>query len=145
MAARHLLRAGDYLSAINYGFPDEFWWSFVLRLEELMGAAPVFVSKPEHPPYHDGEALGDWQLRFMRDDKEYIVVLRDARFVTVEGENSDVDLIRVFKERRPQAGVVIVSNSSMAKASAALEFPPEFIMDADPLNAAQIAFSKLTS
>jgi hypothetical protein len=145
MTARYLLRAGDYLSSINYGYPDEFWWSFVLQIEELFGAPPAYVSKPEHPAYRDGEALADWQLRFQKGDNEHIIFLKDARFVAIEGENSDVNLLQAVRKRHPHVSVVLVSNLPISQTLPITELPAEFIIDADPVRAAQRAFDQLTS
>jgi hypothetical protein len=38
--AGYLLRAGDYLKAVNLGHPDGFWLPFAVRIEEMFGTPP---------------------------------------------------------------------------------------------------------
>jgi hypothetical protein len=61
ITAWHLLKAGDYLSAPERGYPDEFWWRFVMHLCHLFMAPPRYISEPK---FANWRLLVDWEFVF---------------------------------------------------------------------------------
>ena len=75
IVAWYLVRAGDYLNSLEYGYPDGHWWRFLMRLSELFKVPPISVSPPEHT---DRGFLTRWRFLFRKGEEVYAVSVRDA-------------------------------------------------------------------
>jgi hypothetical protein len=138
--AWYLFEAGDYLEALNFGYPDGFWLKCVTHLSELFGIPPSFVSKPRFPPYQDSERLIVWKVIFTKEDKDLVVWLRDAICLEAEGGPTKLnDEVDTFKQRFGNTTAVLVLNSDFNS-----EQFPNLIANSDPIRAAHRAFSLFT-
>ncbi len=64
----------DYYRASKLGFPDGYWWHFLIGLSEHLTASPVYIgSFDEGPP----DILVDWKIIFAADGKRFGIVARD--------------------------------------------------------------------
>lgn len=61
MNARCLERIGEYLNAIQCGFPNDTWWDFLVRLSIQFGAPPRLITGPNHNPKGQIES---WKFLF---------------------------------------------------------------------------------
>jgi hypothetical protein len=138
--AWYLFEAGDYLGALNFGYPDGFWLKCVTHLSELFAIPPSYVSKPKFPPYRDSERLIFWQVIFTVENKDLVFWLRDAICLEAEGGptklNDEVDNLKL---RFDNTTAALVLNSDFNSK----QFP-NLIADSDPIRAAHRAFNLLT-
>ena len=149
LAARYLLEGGDYLNVIRFGYPDGFWFQFAVRLAELYGKQPDFMSTPQCPRCRDGEELGLWRLGFIHEGKEHALILKDVahlRFDATEGANADAEILQRLRSSPGLSAAVLVANAN----SFSTPIPPEkmfdgLIIESDPIKAADAAFMALTA
>jgi hypothetical protein len=126
------------------GHPDGFWLPFAVHIEDLFGTKPHHTNGPGHPEYRDGEALIEWRLHFEREEREYIVVLRDAAYFSADGLEEDKAKVAAFKQKTGATGFILVANESPVSRN----IPDEsvfdgLIMDSDPIRAAERAYAAL--
>jgi hypothetical protein len=149
LEARYLLEAGDYLNAIRFGYPDGFWFRFAVRLAELYGKQPDFMSTPRCPDFRDGEELGFWQLGFIHEGKDHELILKDIAHLRIdasEGAHTDAEILqRLRSSARVSAAVLVVNANSFST-----RIPPEkrfdgLIIESDPIKAADAAFIALAA
>jgi len=140
--AWYLYEAGDYLEALNFGYPDGFWLQFVVRMSELFGERPPsYLSKPRYPRYRDSEALIEWRVVFTQGNKRLGLLLRDAVCLEAEALTALKSQVDAFKQQLELDIAVLVLNT---------DFNPEYqfgelVADSDPIRAAESAFDLLTS
>jgi hypothetical protein len=142
--ARHLWVAGDYLNAVKLGHPDGFWLPFAVHVEGLFGIPPEHIGEPQHPRYRDGEALLDWHFHFEKQGRRYVVLLRDGLYYSQKGLEGSRKDFEDFRERFPEASVVVVSDVARApREIPAKEIFDGLILDTDPIQAAERAYAAL--
>jgi hypothetical protein len=140
--AWYLVRAGDYLKALNFGYPSNFWWHFVIRISELFGERPPsHMSDPQYPDYRDSEILIEWRLIFTKEGKRFGLLLRDATCPKKDGQPTLRDQIDAFKRQFEIESAALVLNSHLSPENQLAEL----VADSDPIRAAESAFGLLTS
>ena len=143
VTAWYLQRARDYLGAIDYGYPDRFWWHFLMRLSDLFESPPCFTS----PQYSDGGRLIMWKFVFPRGEQSLALYLRDgillkAQWLTREGERlhkfaKSVNATRAFLV----ANIVGYPDEPVPTAT----MPDDFVVDTDPVKVAEIVYKAFST
>jgi hypothetical protein len=142
IAAWHLLKAGDYLSAAERGYPNEFWWRFVTHLCDLFTAPPRYVSEPK---FARRRILVDWKFVFDDEEQNFALCLRDmisAEDEWVEGVRANLDS---FAQRADATRSLLVARKVVTPRNSPTDIavPANIIVDADPICAAERAFAAL--
>ena len=144
--ALYLLRAGDYSTAHQEGYPDGFWWVFKVRLTEIFGRPPVRVllnlgrvsSGPSHKSYI-----------FCFKGKHY-GILTDGLLSGEENEFKELQVkVLLFKDKWELDGAVLLCSNLNSHTEYA-EIPSSLGNDLiqvghDPIKAAESVFIQLTS
>jgi hypothetical protein len=150
IAAWYLQDARDYLSAIQIGYPDGFWFQFAIHISELYGRPPTYASTPRCPPRRDGEELAQWRLGFTHEEKDHMITLKDAAHVkldSTEGSMADVEVLQRLRTSPygPTVAVLVVNTSAPATPFPLDKMFDGLILESDPIKAADAAFMALTS
>jgi hypothetical protein len=74
ISAWHLVKAGDYLSAIERGYPDGYWWHFLMRLCELIEKPARYSSNPQFAQWR---VLVNWNFVFQIGERNVAISMRD--------------------------------------------------------------------
>src|SRR4029077_13416089 len=74
ITAWYLLEVGDYLGATAVGYPDGYWWRFMMQISELFKKPPRYLSRPM---FGGEDILVDWKVVFQENDKNLALILRD--------------------------------------------------------------------
>jgi hypothetical protein len=142
IVAWYLLDAVDFLGSVKYGYPDQFRWCFLMRLSELFTKPPTRFSQPK---FVDCGALIQWDFVFRENDLNFVVSVRDA--VPLEEKwlrQVKEKLDRFAKDRDAHQAILVASR--IVKDGETSTVPDEFaflVVDADPIAAAERAFSTL--
>lgn len=142
IAAWHLLKAGDYLSAAERGYPDDFWWRFATHLCDLFTAPPRYVSEAQFARWR---LLIDWKFVFQGEEQNVALCLREmvlAEEEWVKGAQVNLD---DFAQRAGATGSLLVARevTTPRNSPTDIALPANFIADADPVRAAERAFAAL--
>jgi len=138
-----LLKAGDYPSASQRGYPDGFWWQFLMHVSELFTTQPRYISEPKFA----GEALVDWKCIFGDLQSNFALLMRD--FVLLDdawlaGAKSNLD--KFAGEAAAHRALLVANRVVGSKKAADLINSPEFlIVETDPIVAAHKAFQAFDS
>lgn len=65
----------EYLTANKIGFPDRYWWQFLIALSEHFGTCPAYIGRFGEGPR---DVLVDWKIIFVLDGKRLGIVARDV-------------------------------------------------------------------
>jgi hypothetical protein len=144
-SARYLLVADDYLGAIRCGYPNGFWWRYLMRLSDLFSNPAKYVS----PPLFGGanDALVGWHFIFCEAEQNFALSLRDRIALEVrwlQGERENLD---AFARRANASKALLVANQTRIPESGADTSNIEdfIIIEADPVLAAERTFAAFTS
>jgi hypothetical protein len=142
IAAWHLLKAGDYLSAAERGYPDEFWWRFVMHLCHLFMAPPRYVSEPK---FANWRLLVDWQFVFRDGGQNVALCLRDIVLLGQEWIEAVNANLGTSAQRANATRSVLVARRVMSPTNSATDIsvPVNMIVNDDPIRAAECAFAEL--
>jgi hypothetical protein len=143
MAAWYLLNAGDYLGAVLFGYPDGYWWRFMMRISELFPELPKYFSPPKFGGARD--AIVHWEVVFRENGKNFALLLRDNVLLDVDwltGVNQNIDNL---SERAAASRTILVANKKLIPKNSmvAEESIERFLIEADPIVAAEMAFQIL--
>jgi hypothetical protein len=142
IAAWYLLKAGDYLSSVECGYPDGFWWQFLMRLSELCTELPKYISQPQ---FAGRGALVEWNFIFNESNWDLAVSLRDVVVLEerwLEGVKENLDN---FSTRAGAERAMLVANRSI-KIPDRIADPINMdflLVETDPIIAAERVFSAL--
>jgi hypothetical protein len=130
----------DYVDAACLGYPDGFWWQFLLRLGETLRAEPSLdpTSRPS------SEAVFDCKFIFTSDEGTYGVVACDEIKAATKWLEGAAESCDKFSMAHALSCTVLVGKIQDAT-------PPSFlpgdkvavIVDSDPYRAAERAFASL--
>jgi hypothetical protein len=143
ISAWHLLKTGDYLSAIERGYPDGHWWQFVMRLCDLFPKPPRHMSQPD---FTGGGILTGWGFVFGLGEENVAITLRDmVLFETewIKGARENLNEL-ARRARAPKAVLVARRNKGPDSLSPDTDLSSFLIIEADPIAAAEKAFAMLT-
>ena len=143
IVAWYLVKAGDYLNSLEYGYPDGHWWRFLMRLSELFTVPPISVSQPEHT---DCGFLTRWRFLFGEGEEVYAVSVRDSILLREDWlKNSKANLDAFAENAHARRAVLVVSgaNNPDEPTQAGRSFSG-LIIESDPITAAEKAFTALT-
>jgi hypothetical protein len=143
ISAWHLLKAGDYLSAVERGYPDGHWWQFVMHLCDLFPKPPRLVSQPSFAGWG---VPTQWNFVFGPDENKVALSLRDSvlyesRWMAAAREN-----LQLFSGQVDAKRSVLVAKSKTGRHSlpAGTDVSDFLIIENDPIVAAEKAFAMLT-
>ncbi len=69
-----LQKCKDYLAATKLGYPDGYWWRFLVALSEQLDNPPAYIGRfAEGPP----GVLVDWKTIFAVEDRRLGITARD--------------------------------------------------------------------
>jgi hypothetical protein len=142
IAAFFLLKAGDYLSAIERGYPDRFWWRFAIRLCEMFTDPPTYMSRPKFANW--GVVVG-WDIVFHENGKNVALSLRDNILLETKwlmGMNENLDTLS--KETEAHRIVLVAKEKKCPTNGPVAEDPSgRFLVETDPIVAAEKAYQML--
>jgi hypothetical protein len=131
----------DYHTAARLGFPDGYWWPFLIGLSEH------FVSRPDYiGPFTEGppDVLVDLKIIFAADGKKLGIVGRDmiaSDKTWLQGAQENLEKFVAEAQLEKAALVTRVAHS----ASGALGTPAfPLVVSDQPQTAARTAFELLT-
>jgi hypothetical protein len=131
----------DYNTAVKLGFPDGYWWKFLIGLSEHFASCPGYIG-----PFNEGppDVLVDWKIIFVADGKKLGIVGRDmiaTDKIWLQGVQANLENFIAEDQLEKAALVTRVAHS----ASGALGMPgfPLVVTD-QPQTAARRAFELLT-
>lgn len=141
--AWYLLRAGDYLSAHDEGYPDGYWWRFKTRLSAICGRPPLRLSNDQSL-----SAAGRWYV-FCCEGKHYGVVIHEW-LSSDHAWIQDAELrLQKFKDDKHLDGTVLVGrgwlNETEVVGADSLGRRKSLIAEHDPVTAAEEVFTRLTT
>ena len=142
IAALFLLKAGDYLSAVERGYPDGFRWRFVMRICEMFTDPPTYMSRPK---FADWGVLVGWEMVFKENGRNVALYLRNNVFMEANWLSGEVEYLDRFVERAEVDRMVLVARemTNPANGPAAEFFSERFLVEADPIVAAEKAYEML--
>ena len=70
-----LQRCGEFLTASKVGFPNGYWWQFLIALSEHFGTYPAHVGEFGEGPT---DVLVDWKIIFLMDERRFGIMARDV-------------------------------------------------------------------
>jgi hypothetical protein len=131
----------DYNTAAKLGFPDGYWWKFLIGLSEHFASCPGYIGPfSEGPP----DVLVDWKIVFAADGKKLGIVGRDmitTDKIWLQGVQANLENFIAEEQLEKAALVTRVAHS----ASGALGMPGFPLVVSDrPQTAARRAFELLT-
>lgn len=131
----------DYHTAAKLGFPNGYWWQFLIGLSEHFASCPAYIGPfSEGPP----DVLVDWKVIFAADGKRLGIVGRDmiaTDKIWLQGVHANLEQFVAEAQLEKAALIARVAHS----ASGALGIPgfPLVVSD-QPQTAARSAFEFLT-
>lgn len=142
IAAWYLLQATDYLSSLTYGYPDGFWWRFLIRFSEFFKDPPTYISSPEHV---GSWILKSWRLVFREGELSYALSVRDFVLGEPEWIKAAKDDLSKFAAARGACRAVLVANRVLHTATSLISetFLIDLVIESDPNMAAERAFAAL--
>ena len=138
-----LQRCGEYLTASKVGFPDGYWWQFLITLSEHFGTYPGHVGEFGEGPT---DVLVDWKIIFIMEEKRFGIMARDVvstEKIWLEGAKKSLE---EFASDAQLARAVLVSRRAhppLATACVETAAFPIVVGDQAPV-AAREAFELLT-
>ncbi len=142
ISAWHLLKAGDYLSSTERGYPDGHWWQFLMYLCDLFPEAPGFVSQPGFARWG---VFTQWNFVFGREENKVAVSLRDSVLFETEWIETARENLQIFAREMGAKRAVLVAkrNKGPDKLPLGTDLSSFLIIEADPIAAAEKAFAML--
>jgi hypothetical protein len=142
IAALFLLKAGDYLSAVERGYPDGFWWRFVMRICEMFLDPPTYMSRPK---FADWGVLVGWEIVFRENERSVALFLRNNVFMEANWLSGEVENLDRFSESAEADRIVLVAKEKKypTKGPIAEDLSERFLVEADPIVAAEKAYEIL--
>jgi hypothetical protein len=142
ISAWHLVKAGDYLSAIERGYPDGYWWHFLMRLCELIEKPARYSSNPQFAQWR---VLINWDFVFQIDDRNVAISMRDRVLLQPKWIEGAQQKLREFAHRAQASRATLVARSSKGSNSlpTGMDLSDFLIVESDPLVAAEKVFAKL--
>ena len=131
----------DYNTAAKIGFPDGYWWQFLVSLSEYFAAHPVYIGVFGEGPE---DILVDWKIIFAVGDKRLGIVGRDMISADNTWLKSAQGNLEEFVAEAQLEKAAIVTRVAHT-ASGVLELPAYPLVVSDqPQIAARTAFELLT-
>jgi len=132
----------DYVTAAKLGFPDGYWWQFLIGLSEHFASCPVYIG-----PFNEGppDVLVDWKIIFAADGEKLGIVGRDM-IVTdkIWLQGAQANLEKFTAERQLEEAVLVTRVAHSASgALGTLGFL--LVVSDQPQIAARTAFELLTT
>ena len=123
------------------GFPDGYWWQFLVGLSENLAACPNYIGPfSEGPP----DILVDWKIAFAIDGKRLGIVGRDVIStdeIWLQGARGNLE--KFLAEAQLQKAVLVTRVAHSASGVLVLPAFPLVISD-QPRTAARTVFELLT-
>jgi hypothetical protein len=139
-----LHHSGEYLAASKLGFPDGYWWQFLIGLSEHFGISPADIGRfVEGPP----DVLVDWRIIFVVGGERFGIVARDMILmenIWLKGAQEDLE---GFAAREQLARAILVTRHAHKPSGQEDQNEPTFpvVVADEPSAAARAAFDLLTN
>jgi hypothetical protein len=131
----------DYHRANKLGFPDGYWWQFLIGLSEYFAACPVYIGPfDEGPP----DVLVDWKIIFAANGNNLGIVARDMiASDNIWLESAQKNLEKFIVDAKLGSAVLV---TRVAHTASGVLGAPGFplVISAQPSAAARTAFELLT-
>ncbi len=134
---------GDYRAAAKMGYPNGYWWRFLVQLCEYFGRSPTYVGRFTEGPTG---VLVDWRIIFSTEGSMHGIIARDAVLKEEKWLAKTREAFHHFLAEDGLATAVLVAHESVAvpESGARAELTIPHVVDTDPVRAAECAFDLLT-
>lgn len=140
--ARLLKNYSGYREAAEVGFPDDYWWAFVVCLLDRFEESRLVIGKKSHAS--TGE-LVDWKIVCLRNEKKYGISTRDTLL------NEDVcwkkmaTHMQEFVNASQLDNAILVARkiTALHKDKLLPKLPFGLVIEQNPRSAAEKAYSEL--